>query len=215
MTLNIARLRLHNQLLSRTEFTEPEQVVAWLGAVQAQDYAGAKWALGLRLANATDAAIEEAIDRGRILRTHVMRPTWHFVTPADIRWMLELTAPRVRALLAYNDRQLGLDQVTFKKSSAVLEKALQNNQQLTRGELTPILEKAGIAVEGLHLGQLLTHAELDGLVCSGPRKGKQFTYALLEERAPEARLLEREAALAELSRRYFHSHGPATLQDFA
>jgi hypothetical protein len=215
MTLNIPRLRLHNQLVSQTDFTEPGQVVEALGAVQAQDYAGAKWALGLRLTNTTDSAIEKAFEDGKILRTHVMRPTWHFVTPADIRWMLELTAPRVRALLAYNDRQLGLDQAMFKKSHAVLKKALQNNQHLTRSEMGPIFEKAGIAVEGLRLGQLLMHAELDGLICSGARKGKQFSYALLEERAPEARALERGAALAELSKRYFQSHGPATVHDFA
>ena len=215
MTLDIPRYRLHNQMLSTPELTKPEQVVARFGAVQAQDYAGAKWALGLRLKDATNASIDEAFDQGKILRTHVMRPTWHFVTPADIRWLLELTAPRVRALLAYNDRQLGLDKVTFKKSTAVLKKALQNNQHLTRSELSPIFEKAGIAVEGLRLGHLLMHAELDGLICSGARKGKQFTYALLEERAPEAPALERDQALAELTKRYFQSHGPAALQDFS
>lgn len=215
MALDIPRYRLHNQFLSQTNFTEPEQVVAALGAVQAQDYAGAKWALAQRLKDApTDAAIEKAFHEGKILRTHVMRPTWHFVTPTDIRWMLDLTAPRVKIAMAHMDRQLGLDKSILKKSSTTLRKALQGDRQLTRSELAPILKKAGVPVEGYHLGQLMGHAELDQVICSGGRKGKQFTYALLEERAPRAKSLEREAALVELTRRYFKSHGPATLQDF-
>jgi hypothetical protein len=189
--------------------------VEYLGAVQAQDYAGAKWALAQRLQNApTDAAIEEALNGGKILRTHVMRPTWHFVTPTDIRWMLDLTAPRVKVAMAHMDRQLGLDKSILKKSNNTLRKALQGNRQLTRAELVPILKKAGIAVDGYRMGQLMGHAELDQVICSGGRQGKQFTYALLEERAPQARSLGREKALEELSRRYFKSHGPATLQDF-
>src|ERR1043166_2366912 len=184
MALDIIRERLQNQCLSETEFEEPAQVVEWFGAIQAQDYAGAKWALSQRLKNRmTDAAIDQVFNEGRILRTHVMRPTWHFVTPTDIRWMLELTAPRVRILLAHMDRQLGQDQTDFKKSNSVLSKALRGGKQLTRSELAPILQRAGLATEELRLGHMLIHAELDGVICSGARKGKQFTYALLEERA--------------------------------
>jgi hypothetical protein len=215
MALDIPRYRLHNQLLSQTKWTQPEEIVEWLGAVQSQDYAGAKWALAQRLRDATtDAEIEQAFNEGKILRTHVMRPTWHFVTSTDIRWMLDLTAPRVKIAMAYMDRQLGLDKSILKKSNIVLRKALQGNQQLTRSELAQFLKKAGVAVDGYRMGQLTGHAELDQVVCSGGRKGKQFTYALLEERAPQAKRLEREEALAELARRYFRSHGPATLQDF-
>ena len=146
MTLDIPRYRLHNQFLSQTKFTEPSQVVEALGAVQSQDYAGAKWALAQRLNDSpTDAAIETAFNDGKILRTHVMRPTWHFVTPADIRWMLDLTAPRVKRAMAHMDRQLGFDNSILKKSNAALKKALQGNLQLTRAELVPILEKAGIS----------------------------------------------------------------------
>jgi hypothetical protein len=214
MALDIVQRRLHNQLLSQTKFTQPSQVVAWLGAVQSQDYAGAKWAIAQRTRGLTDQAIEQAFARGEILRTHVMRPTWHFVTPADIRWMLELTAPRVRAAMAYMNRQLGLDTAIFKKGNSVLAKALQGNKNLTRSELGKILQKAGVPVEGLRLGHLMGRAELDGVICSGARRGKQHTYALLDERAPQAKILERDAALAELTKRYFRSHGPATLQDF-
>ena len=215
MTVDIPRYRLHNQFLSQTDFTEPNQVVEWLGAVQSQEYAGAKWALAQRMQNApTDAAIEKAFNEGKILRTHVMRPTWHFVTPTDIRWMLDLTAPRVKIAMAHMDRQLALDKSILKKSNTTLRKALQGDRQLTRAELAPILQKAGISVDGYRMGQLMGHAELDQVICSGGRKGKQFTYALLEERAPHAKSLTREEALLELTRRYFKSHGPATLQDF-
>src|SRR5688572_21639290 len=202
MSLDISRYRLHNQFLSQTNLTEPSQVVECLGAVQSQDYAGAKWALAQRLKDSpTDAAIEKAFNEGKILRTHVLRPTWHFVAPADIRWMLDLTAPRIKAAMAHMDRQLGLDKSILKKSNTTIKKASQGDQHLTRSELAPILKKAGVSVDGYRIGQLMGHAELDQVICSGVRKGKQFTYALLEERAPQAKSLEREEALAELAQR--------------
>ena len=214
--LNIAQQRLRNQHISAATMQKPSEVVEWLGAVQAQDYAGAKWALGLRMRGALDADIEQAFTDGAILRTHVMRPTWHFVTPADIRWLLTLTAPRVHAVNAGMYRQLELDQALFKRSHAALVKALQGGKQLTRDELRAVLQRAGIATDSsLRMSYLMMRAELDGLICSGARRGKQFTYALLDERAPHARTLTRDEALAELTRRYFTSHGPATVQDFA
>jgi hypothetical protein len=191
-------------------------VVGWLGAVQAQDYAGAKWALGLRLRGVTEDDIDRAFAAGSILRTHLMRPTWHFVTPRDISWLLELTAPRVHAVNAYMYRKLELDSAIFKRSNATLAKALRGGKQLTRNELRGVLQKAGVATDGeLRMGSLMMRAELDGLVCSGARRGKQFTYALVDERAPRAKTLQREEALAELAARYFMSRGPATVQDFA
>ena len=215
MALDIIRHRLHNQLLSQIKFTQPSQVVAWLGAVQSQDYAGAKWALAQRTKGLTDSAIEQAFAKGEILRTHVLRPTWHFVTPLDIRWMLALTAPRIHALSSHYYRQLELDDAIFKHSNKILTKALRGGNQLTRAELTSLLQKNGIAGnELLRFTYLMVHAELDGVICSGARRGKQFTYALLDERAPHAKMLERDEALAELTKRYFISHGPATLRDF-
>ena len=212
--LDIAHLRLHNQHIARSTFTEPAAVVQWLGAVQAQDYAAAKWALGLRLPGSTEEVIEQAFAVGTILRTHVMRPTWHFVLPADIRWLLALTAPRVKAAMAYGNRQAELDDALFQRSNAVLTKALQNGKQLTRPELVSVLQQAGIATNELRFTHIMMRAELDGIVCSGARHGKQFTYALLDERVPPARPFERDEALADLSMRYFTSHGPATVGDF-
>ncbi len=190
-------------------------VVSWLGAVQAQDYPAALWALGQRTQGATAATIEQALTVGTILRTHVMRPTWHFVSPADIRWLLVLTAPRVKALLAYYDRKLEVDATVLAHSSTVLTHALQGGRQLSRTELGALLQQAGIATGDLQrLGHLMMHAELDGLLCSGARRGKQFTYALLDERVPPTRPLAREEALGTLTHRYFTGHGPATLKDF-
>lgn len=215
MYSGIAHQRLHNQRLAQTTFEAPEDVVSWLGAVQSQDYGGAKWGISQRAIGLSDSVIDQAFADGKILRTHVMRPTWHFVTPADIRWMLELTAPRVNALNAYMYRQLELDETLFQRSNDAISKALQGGKHLTRAELATALEKIGIVASGMRLGYIVHRAELDAVVCSGPRKGKQFTYALLDERAQNARRLERDEALAELVKRYFVSHGPATIHDFA
>jgi hypothetical protein len=213
--LDIINRRLNNQRLVGAAFEKPKEVVAWQGAVQAQDYAGAKWALGQRVQNADDAAVERAFNTGAILRTHVMRPTWHFVAPADIRWLLALTAPRVNMINATMYRQLELDNALFVRSNRVMAEALTGGHYLTRTELGAVLEQAGIVAEGIRLGYILHRAELDAVVCSGPRRGKQFTYALLDERAPRAKTLARDEALAELTKRYFTSHGPAMVQDFA
>jgi hypothetical protein len=214
MTLDIVRHRLHNQLLSQTELIQPNQVVARLGAIQSQDYAGAKWALAQRTKGLTDVEIDQAFNEGKILRTHLMRPTWHFVAPEDIRWMLALTGPRVHVGNAFMYRQVELDKPIIHKSYKVLEKALQGHRHLTRTELASDFEKAGILAEGQRLSYFMMSAELDGIICSGPRRGKQFTYALMEERAPNARKLNYDEALAELTQRYFSSRGPASLQDF-
>jgi hypothetical protein len=210
----IALQRLNQQRLSGNPFATPDEVVASFGAVQAQDYAGAKWALGLRMRDGTDDVIEQAFAAGTILRTHVMRPTWHFVTPADIRWLLELTAPRVHAVNAYMYRQLELDDALFSRTNEAIAKALDGGRQLTCAELGAALAEAGIAADGMRHGYIVMRAELDAVVCSGARRGKQFTYALLDERAPQARRLGRDEALGELTRRYYTGHGPATLHDY-
>src|SRR4051812_34415361 len=204
----ICRRRLAGQFLTTPGPETGAEVVRALGAVQAQDYAGAKWAVAQRTTGRSDAEIERELETGRILRTHVMRPTWHFVTPADIRWLIELTAGRVKAINASYHRQLGLDAATVARSNEVIAKSLQGGRFLTRAELGKALEQAGIDTAGLRVGFLTGAAELDAIICSGPRLGKQFTYALLEERAPQAKSLPREQALAELARRYFTSHGP-------
>jgi hypothetical protein len=214
-SLDIVQQRLSNQHLAGNPLKTASDVVAWLGAVQAQDYAGAKWAVGQRMRGADDTSIEQAFNEGTILRTHIMRPTWHFVTPADIRWMLELTAPRVNVANASMNRQVELDDALFARSNQAIAEALVGGQFLTRTELGAVLSRAGIAAEGIRLGYIIHRAELDAVVCSGPRRGKQFTYALLDERAPQAKSLPYDEALAELTKRYFTGHGPASPADFA
>lgn len=213
---DIARRRLANQHLTAATLATPADVVRLLGAVQAQDYAGAKWAIALRTRGTVDGIVEQALTDGSIIRTHVLRPTWHFVAPADIRWMLALTAPRVKAAMAYYDRKLELDDALFRRSNAAIARALRDGKQLTRAELAEVLRRARIDVTGSQrLGHLMLRAELDGVVCSGARRGKQFTYALLEERVPPAAALDRDEALLELTKRYFATRGPATSKDFA
>ncbi len=211
----ILELRLHNSGLSHSPFKSAADAVSHLCAVQAQDFAAAKWALGLRIKNSTDEDIEKAFNEGMILRTHVMRPTWHFVVPEDIRWMLELTAPRVKALLMHYNRKLELDDALFAKSNAAIVKALQDHTYLTRQELKTILTNIGIKTNVQRLAHIVMRAELDGLICSGPRRGRQFTYALMDERVVKAKRLSREEALAKLALDYFTSHGPAQLEDFS
>jgi hypothetical protein len=215
-SLDLLAQRLHNQKLSSPDARKPVDVVRWFGAVQSQDFEAAKWALALRMQSATNAVVEAAFNRGTILRTHLMRPTWHFVAPDDIRWLLALTAPRVNLRCGPNYRKFELDDAAFKRSRKVLEKALQDGKHMTRVELRRRLNESGVAADDtVRLAHILIRAELDGVVCSGPRVGKQFTYALLDERVAGMKKIDRDEALAELTRRYFGSHGPATLQDFA
>jgi hypothetical protein len=216
VALDITRIRLRNQRLSGGRFANPEKVVSWLGAVQAQEYGHAKWALGLRMQRAADAQIEAAFSDGKILRTHVMRPTWHFVAPEDIRWMLALTAPRVSAAMARYNRRLELDGTVFRRSQRAIHRALRGGRQLTRQELKAVLQRAGVRTDGVQrMAFIVMQAELDAVICSGARRGKQFTYALLDERVAMSRPRRRDEAIAELARRYFTSHGPAQVHDFA
>jgi hypothetical protein len=211
----LLRHRLAHQQLAGSRFTEPAALVAWMGAMQAQEYAMVKWAIALRVPGATEARIEAALDAGQILRTHVLRPTWHLVAPQDIRWMLALTAPRVHAACAFGRKEFGLTPALLKRANAIITKALAGGTHLTRDEIAPLLRRARLPTAGIPLAHLFIHAELGGLICSGPRRGKQFTYALLDERVPATPALTRDTALATLARRYFASRGPATAADFA
>jgi hypothetical protein len=206
--------RLRNQKLLQSKLRTASDVVAWLGAVQSQDYAGAKWAVAQRVPGLLDSDVDEAFNSGAIVRTHVLRPTWHFVPPADIRWMLALTSPRILAGNRHYCRANGLDDKTLARGRRVLERALSGQRYMTRVALGIVLARAGIEGGGQRLAYLMMDAELQQVVCSGPRQGKQFTYALLDERVPRGRALAGDEALAELTRRYFASHGPATVRDF-
>lgn len=191
----IANERLAASRLVGPPLATPADLVAWFGAVQAQDYRGAKWGVAQRLDGVTDSDLDRAFDEGRILRTHVLRPTWHFVLPQDIRWLLELTAPRVHLANRTYYRRLELDAATFARSHDLLVAGLEGGRALTRAELAALYSGAGLDAGGLRHGYLLIEAELEGLICSGPRRGRQQTYMLLDERVPTAAPRTREDAL--------------------
>jgi hypothetical protein len=188
--------------------------VGWLGAMQAQEFPVAKWSVAQRARGVGNQAMDRAVAAGTILRIHILRPTWHFVLPADIHWMLEVSGPRVNALNAYYYRKLGLDERALATSNRLLGKALEGGAHLTRKDVAAVLDRADMPAEGLRLGYILMRAELDGVICSGAPTGRQQTYALLDERAPKPGARDREEGVAELTRRFFSSRGPATLKDF-
>ncbi len=213
--MDILSQRLANQHMNSSKLERPEDVVRLLCAVQSQDPPGAKWSVGQRVAKATDASVEKAFSEGRFLRTHVLRPTWHYVLPSDIRWLLALTAPHVMALNAYMGRKEGLDDKIFARCHTLFARALRDGNHLTRTELGGVLARGGIVAAGFRLAYIMMQAELTGLVCSGAMKGKQQTYALLDERAPASPTMSRDEMLAELARRFFTGHAPATLKHFS
>jgi hypothetical protein len=214
MEMDILRERLRNQHLVQSSVRTASEAVRSFGAVQAQDYAGARWAIGLRVRGLDDAGAQRAFNEGSILRLHILRPTWHFVAPADVRWLVALSGPRMKAVNARVFRRLELDPPTLARARKLIERTLRDGNYLTRQELASRLARAGISSTGQRAAFIMMCAEFDGVVCSGPVRGKQFTYALLDERVHGGPQRGREEALAELTRRYFTSHGPATARDF-
>ena len=213
-TTDISTLRLHNQQVAATKFKSAKELVGWMGAMQAQDCNQAKWAIGARLTHLTEEQIESAFNQGEILRTHLMRPTWHFVSADDIYWLLEHTAKQIKSTTKSRNRDLGLTESDLQKSKEVFIKSLEGNRSLTREELSDQLNSAGINTYEQRLPHILMEAEIDGIICSGGIRAKKQTYALLAERVPVKKNLSKDEALALLAKKYFTSHGPATLPDF-
>jgi hypothetical protein len=212
---DIAHCRLINQQIVGAKCQRPSEIVSLLGAVQAQDYLGALWAIGLRSASSTEADIEQAIEARTIVRTWAMRGTLHFVASADVGWMLELLTPPIIAASRRRQQQLELDDKTLARCRALFVKALQGGRQLTRDAIYSLLEGARISTGSQRGYHVLWRLAQEGIICFAAREGKQPTFALLDEWVKPAKKLRREEALAELTKRYFIGHGPATLQDFA
>jgi hypothetical protein len=216
MPLDLARRRLTTQSLLAPRLSSAEDVVRLLGAVQSQDYPSAKWALARRTRGLSDADVEREITSGRILRTHVLRPTWHFVLPEDARWLLELTAPRISQAMRSTNQKLGLGAKVFRRTNAVIERALRDGQHLTRAELKTALQRARIDVSSVQrAAHIVSQAELDRVVISGAPRGPKQTYALFDSQVPLSPKRDRDDALRELAWRYFSTRGPATMRDFA
>ena len=214
--MNIPNIRLLNQQLSNPLFREPKELVSWMGAMQAQNYSMVKWAVGMRLKSATIQAVEKALHEGEILRTHVMRPTWHLVAAEDIRWMLKLSAQRI---ISANDSfaqgyDLDIPNEVYTKAHDLLEKILCGKKSLTKQEIAEHFNRSGIVADNHRMTRFMARAEQEGIICSGEDRGSKCTYALLEERVPSMPELTKDESLARLARSYFRSHSPAVLQDF-
>jgi hypothetical protein len=215
MTSNeISNTRLISQKIAVPEFKTAKEIVSWMGAIQAQDYSMGKWAIGARLSDPSDQRIESSLDKGEIIRVHVLRPTWHFISADDVYWMLQLSAPKIKSSLKSRHKELGLTESIITKTQDIIEKTLSKNLNLTREELANEFCKAKIKTDGNRLSHILLLAEMDGIVCSGPLKNNKQTYSLLYERVHHKNELSREESLAALAKRYFISRCPATLQDF-
>lgn len=211
---DLSSLRLQIQQIESPLFSSAKELVSFMGAMQAQDFPMSKWAIGLRTLNSTQESIEAAYNRGDIIRTHLLRPTWHIVSADDIYWIHQLTVPNIRPAFNHSNKRLELTKDIFSKSNRLLENVLTSRNYLTRDELICEYDNIHIKTNENRLSHLLMNAELDGLICSGPLKANKLTYCLLEERVQLKKLLNHEESLAELTKRYFVSHSPATLEDF-
>jgi hypothetical protein len=209
---DVVSQRLAVQRLSSAPLADPVDVVRLLTCVQAQDAPLARFSLGLRT-GLDDARIRAALDSGAIVRTHVLRPTWHFVAAEDLRWILALTTPKVVSGMAARHRQLEITPEVVTASERVLSDALARRTALTRPELGTRFAAAGLPSGNEQVGHLLGLAELHGLICSGPLRGAAHTYLLVDDVAPPAAPLDRADAIRELTRRFFAGHGPASERD--
>jgi len=212
--LNIANIRLISQQIALTKYKTAQEIVNFMGAMQAQDFAMVKWAIGLRLKNSTNKIIETAINKGEIIRTHLLRPTWHFVSAEDIHWLIELTAPKIKSSIKSRLKEFEINEKMLAQSNAIFHKALIEESFLSREDLLKKLTDAKIPIDNFRSSHFLFCAELDGLICSGPIKNNKQTYSLLEKRVPKYQSFSREESLAKLATKYFFSHFPATVQDF-
>jgi hypothetical protein len=212
---DIASLRLYAQHIAQADFTSAEQVVSWMGAMQAQDYAGALWSIALRTPNLTQADVEQAIVDRKIVRSWPMRGTLHFMSAHDAKWMVNLLAPRVIAATKSHYKQLDIDEPLLAKIKTIFESNLSGGKCLSRPNIIELLEEAGIATANQRGYLLINHFAQTGLICFGPHEGKQPTFVLMDEWLPNSPSYTHEDAFKELAHRFFISHGPATIRDFA
>lgn len=212
--MNIAHQRIINQQIVIPDFKDACHLVSYMGAMQAQDFAMAKWAIGCRVPNTNAQQVEDAFNSGKILRTHLMRPTWHFAAAEDLHWILDLTVPQIKAVVKPRFVNWGFDDKILSEAFDVIQKSLSGGNHKTRKELQADLFQANITPDEGRLYHLMLWAELEKVVCSGRLKGKEQTYALLDEWVPCKKTFHREEALAMLAMRFFTSHAPATLADF-
>lgn len=215
-TSGILTLRLYNQqLITNERLKEPVEVVSWMGAMQSQTLEMAKWAIGVRLPGTTVKDIEDSLNDGRIIRTHILRPTWHFVAAEDIHWMFDLSNPRIKPIYISYCKLTGTDEQMVTGTYPILEKTLAGGKHFTKPEIQEILQQHGIECKDRLLNVIMGRAEMEGILCNGKLRGNKQTFTLLHEWAPKKYTLSKEEALERLARRFFTSHSPATMEDFA
>jgi hypothetical protein len=212
--VEISQIRLISQKIALSDIKSAGELVRWMGAIQAQDYTMSKWAVASRLKYPEAINIQTAMDKGEIIRIHVLRPTWHLISSDDIYWMLSLSAPKIKSSQKSRHRELELTDALIKRAESILEKNLSGGKNLTREEIENEFNKNNIRTDENRLSHILVRAELNGIVCSGPVKGNKLTYSMLHERVPQKNELLRDEALAKLATVYFKSRCPATLEDF-
>ena len=215
MTVELARARAPFQKLVGPEFSTASEVIAHFGCMQAQDFAMAKWAIARRSTGLTDHMLDEALNDGAFLRTHILRPTWHFVLPQDLGWIMALTGPRVLRLMAGHNRTIKLSEDELHKAADVIVAALAPGKALTRAELAWHLAEAGINASGTRLAHLVIHSELQLLICNGPLAGKQHTYVLAPATVTTVNCPAGDEALARLAKTYVRGHGPSRPVDLS
>jgi hypothetical protein len=211
---DIVKHRLVNQQIADKKFQSAQKLLEWMGAMQAQDYNMVKWGIGARIPNSLHTQILDEFNKGKILRTHLMRPTWHMVSSNDIYWMLQLTVPQIKTVTKTRHKDLGLTHEVINKSLNIIEKSLEREGHLTREELIGELTRAKIQTDNNRASHIMLCAEMEKLVCSGPVKNEKQTYALLEKRVEKRISLYPDEALCNLAAKYFQSHGPASIDDF-
>jgi hypothetical protein len=213
--VDVAKIRMARTGLVGAAFKRPRDVVRGHLAMQSQDYGPAKWSIGQRLTGVVGTDVEKVVSEGAILRTHVLRPTWHFVASQDLRWLMALSGPRLQKAIEPRYRQLELDIQTRSRAQKLISKVLEGGNHATRRELGDMLRKSHIDLGGQRLPHLLMHCELEAVTCSGRVRGKDQTYALFDERVPKGRSFDRDRAIVQLVERYLASHGPATVKDMS
>lgn len=214
-TSELLRIRLHNQLLATHSLKEPQEIVSWMGAMQSQSLDLAKWAVGTRLQDKTVQDIDESLSSGKIIRTHILRPTWHFVSAEDIHWMFDLSNPRLKPIYQSYRRMSRGDEPLILRAASLMEKILSGGKHLTKESIGSELQMYNLTLDNISLGLAINYAEMEGLVINGEMRGKQQTFTLLEEFAPRKQTISKEEALERLARKFFTSHAPATIHDFS
>lgn len=214
--MNIPTTRLLSQQLASPQFNDPAEVVEWMGAVQGQEYRLMRWAVAMRTKKPSMIAFRQAYDSGRIIRQHLMRGTWQLISGSDYRWMMDLFAPKATKVIKGWMRASGID-IPEEEENLIREILLDTasgNGSATKEDFAEAIARQGITMDDHRLSYHIRFAELKGVLCSGDLLPMKATYSVAEEKIPRTEAIDRDEALARITRKYFRSRQPATIEDF-